>query len=173
VAAALAAPLRAFGLTTRTWLALNDFYGKTVELYERQFGVLRILILLMVMLGVANSVNMTAFERLAEFGTMRALGNTSGQVFALVVTENVFLGIIGALLGIALGVTAAGLISYIGIPMPPPPNANVGYTARISLDAGIIASAAAIGVGAPILAALWPAARVARVPVIEALRSAE
>jgi putative ABC transport system permease protein len=172
-AQAFAAPLAQQGLETWTWRALNDFYEKTVELYERQFAVLRILILLMVLLGVANSVNMTAHERLAEFGTMRALGNTSRQVFTLVVCENLLLGLAGAALGAALGVALAWLISVPGIPMPPPPNANVGYLARIRPDAAIVASSAAIGLVAPVLAALWPALRVARVPVIDALRSAE
>jgi hypothetical protein len=37
--------------------------------------VLRLIILLMVLLSVANSVNMSVFERVGEFGTMMALGN--------------------------------------------------------------------------------------------------
>jgi len=65
------------------------------------------------------------------------------------------------------------VISHFGIPMPPPPNANVGYIARIRLDSGIIAVAAMVGLAAPVLAAFWPAVRVSRVPVVEALRSAD
>ena len=49
--------------------------GVTVELYGRQFGVLRVIILIMVLLAVANTINMSTFERVGEFGTMRALGN--------------------------------------------------------------------------------------------------
>ena len=83
------------------------------------------------------------------------------------------LGLLGAVAGVALGAVAALAISKIGIPMPPPPNANVGYVARIRLDAGIIGLAALVGLIAPVLAALWAAARVSRVPVVDALRSAE
>ncbi|HET9046529.1 MAG TPA: ABC transporter permease, partial [Casimicrobiaceae bacterium] len=46
-----------------TWQELNDFHSKTVTLYERQFGVLQLIILLTVMLSVANSVNMSVSER--------------------------------------------------------------------------------------------------------------
>src|SRR6185437_15890062 len=80
VAALLGRTLADQDLEVRDWRQLNDFYTKTVLLYDRQFGVLRIVILLMVLLGVANSVNMTLFERVAEFGTMRALGDRQVRV---------------------------------------------------------------------------------------------
>ena len=60
-------------LEIKTWVELNDFYEKTVELYKGQFGVLQLIILVMVLLSVANSVNMSIFERTGEFGTMMAL----------------------------------------------------------------------------------------------------
>jgi putative ABC transport system permease protein len=70
-----------------TWLELSDFYRKTIELYRRQFGFLQVITLLMVVLSVANSVSMTTFERVGEFGTMRAMGDRSRKIFWLVVLE--------------------------------------------------------------------------------------
>ena len=67
-----------------TWEQLNDFYEKTVALFERQFGVLQLIILVLVLLSVANSVNMSVFQRVGEFGTMMALGNRRKVVFQLV-----------------------------------------------------------------------------------------
>lgn len=154
----------------RTWAELNDFYDKTVELYDRQFGVLRFIILVMVLLSVVNSVNMSLFERIGEFGTMRALGDRGRKIFALVVTECVLLGLIGASLGALIGVVAAIAISAVGIPMPPPPGANLGYTAAIRLVPSVIGSAFAVGWSATVLASLPPAWRVSRIPVVEALR---
>src|SRR5690606_12024549 len=80
------------GLELRTWKQINDFYEKTVALYDRQFGVLRLIVLLMMLLAVANSVNMTVLERTAEFGTMRAVGRRGSDVFRLVLVENLLLG---------------------------------------------------------------------------------
>lgn len=161
------------GLDVRTWEQLNDFYVKTVDFYYRQFGALLLIILLMVLLGVANTVNMTAFERLGEFGTMRALGNRSRQVFSLVIAENVLLGIAGSAIGVALGLALAVVVSRIGIDMPPPPGADVGFVGRIATSGGMVMLAAAVGLVAPVLASLWPALRVSRVPVVEALRAAQ
>ncbi|SOD40588.1 ABC transporter permease [Nitrosovibrio sp. Nv4] len=162
--------LGALGLEVKTWVELNDFYEKTVELYKGQFGVLQLIILLMVLLSVANSVNMSIFERTGEFGTMMALGNRRSQIFRLIVVESALLGLIGSSLGLVLGVALALAISAIGIPMPPPPNANVGYTAHIQIIPSVLFMSFAIGITATTLAAMLPARHVSRTQPVEALR---
>lgn len=170
VLAALRGKLAAQGYEVASWRELSDFYDKTLQLYERQFGVLRLIILLMVLLSVANSVNMTLFERTREFGTMLALGDPPRRVFRLIMTESLLLGLFGAALGMALGCAAALIVSAIGIPMPPPPNANLGYTAFIRLVPAEVLTAGAIGLLATCLAAIMPARRVSRMLVVDALR---
>jgi putative ABC transport system permease protein len=170
VAAALKVKFAQSGLEVKTWQQLNDFYAKTVEMYDAQFGVLRIIILMMVLLSVVNSVNMSVFERVGEFGTMMALGNRSRAVFKLIVAENTLIGLGGAIAGVLLGVVLALVISAIGIPMPPPPNSDLGYIAHIRIVPSVIFSAFAVGLIATIIASLLPAARVQRIPVVDALR---
>jgi putative ABC transport system permease protein len=154
----------------KTWYELADFYGKTVDLYRRQFGVMQVIILVMVILSVANSVNMAVYERIGEFGTMMALGDRKRDIFRHVIRENVLLGILGAGLGVLCGMGLAWLISGFGIEMPPPPNADVGYTAYIRLVPGVIVTAFGVGMVATLVAAILPAYRVSRLPVAEALR---
>lgn len=170
IAASLGQRHKAGGLEVKTWLQLNDFYAKTVEMYDAQFGVLRIIILLMVLLSVANSVNMSVFERVGEFGTMMALGNRSKRVFTLIMAENAIIGLVGASVGVALGIMLALAISAIGIAMPPPPNSDIPYTAHILVVPSVVAGAFAIGLIATLSAAILPAARVRRIPVVDALR---
>lgn len=172
VAARLRGMLAGRDLEVHTWRELNDFYAKTVLLYDRQFGVLRVVILLMVFLSVANSVNMALFERVAEFGTMRALGDRASRVARLIMTEALALGFIGAVAGVAIGSLLAVVISAFGIPMPPPPNSDLPYTARIDLVPGVVGGAFVVGWCAAILAGIPAALRVPRVPVVEALRHA-
>lgn len=169
-AIALQSKLQGQTLELKTWLELNDFYSKTVEMYDAQFGVLRFIILLMVLLSVANSVNMSVFERVGEFGTMMALGNRGRRVFSLILAENAILGLAGAILGTLVGVTLALLLSSVGIPMPPPPNSDVGYTAHILVVPSVVAGAFVVGLFATTIAAILPAARVHRIPVVDALR---
>ncbi|SDH92034.1 FtsX-like permease family protein [Nitrosomonas sp. Nm132] len=166
----LAARLGAAGLEIKTWMELNDFYEKTVELYKGQFGVLQLIILIMVLLSVANSINMSIFERVGEFGTMMALGNRSNQIFQLILSESLLLGVIGSGIGVGIGILLALAISAIGISMPPPPNADLGYTAQIQIVPSVLLMAFIIGLSATVLAALLPARQVSRMQVVEALR---
>lgn len=158
------------GFEVLTWMELNELYAGAVALYERQFGVLQLIILVLVLLSVANSVNMSAFERVGEFGTMMALGNRGGQVFRLLLIENALLGASSGLIGALLGIALAFSISAVGISMPPPPNANLGYTAHIRVVPGVVLTAFLVGFSATILASLLPAWRVGRFPVVDALR---
>ena len=169
-AAGIRSRLQHDGFEVKTWTELSDFYGKTVTLYEQQFGVLQIIVLVMVLLGVANSVNIGVFERMGEFGTMMAMGNRGRDIFWLILAENTLLGLAGAAFGVIAGVGLAMLVSSFGIPMPPPPNANLGYQAYIRIIPGVVALAFVAGAGATFLAALIPAARIARTPVVDALR---
>ena len=157
-------------MDVRTWIELDDFYAKTVDLYESQFGVLQFIILLVVLLSVANSVNMSAYERVGEFGTLKALGKTSRDIAWLIIIENSLLGLIGATLGLGLGVALALGISAVGIPMPPPPNSNAGYTAYIRLVPLVLTQSFLIGLGASVLSSFLAARGAARVPVVDALR---
>lgn len=170
IAARLKQVLASSGMEVKTWVELNDFYEKTVEMYKGQFGVLQIIILVMVLLSVANSVNMSIFERAGEFGTMMALGNRSSHVFWLIVSENCLLGLIGGSLGVGVGILLALIISAIGVPMPPPPNADLGYTAHIEIVPSVLLLALNTGFIATVLASILPARHVSRIPVVEALR---
>ena len=158
------------GYEVKPWHELADFYSKTVALYRRQFGALQLIILVMLVLSVANTVNMVVHERTGEFGTLLALGSRRRQVFRLVLLENALLGVVGAAVGMALGIALAVILSTIGIAMPPPPGSNSGYTASIRLVPWVIGAAAVTGAVAAALAAILPGWRAARMPVVEALR---
>ncbi|UCV17340.1 ABC transporter permease [Ferribacterium limneticum] len=170
VSAKLKATLNQEQYESRTWVQLNDFYEKTVALYKQQFGFLQLIILIMVLLSVANSVSMSIFERTGEFGTIMATGSRPLDVIKMLATESAMLGLIGSVLGVVFGIAAALLISKIGIPMPPPPNANLGYMATIQLSAIDIFISFMIGFVATTVACIWPGMRVTKLPVIDALR---
>lgn len=157
-------------LELKTWLELDDFYPKTVDLYKSQFGVLQLIILMIVLLSVANSVSMTANERVGEFGTLRALGHTSRYVYSLILLENGMLGLVGATLGTLIGIALAVGISQVGIPMPPPPNANAGYTAYIRVVPLVCVAAFSIGFAATVVSALLTCLAPTRRPITDALR---
>ena len=157
------------GFEIKSWDELASFYTNTAALYRRQFGFLQAIILVMVLLGVSNSMTMTLHERTTEFGVLRALGRKSTDVFALAVVESAMLGALGALAGLAFAVVVALAISAVGIPMPPPPNSESGFVATIRVVPMVLAFGFALGLVATVCGALLPSWRIARMPIVDAL----
>ncbi|MFZ3036252.1 MAG: ABC transporter permease [Rugosibacter sp.] len=170
VAKTMRAKLSGQGFELKTWVDLNSFYTQTVTLYQQQFGFLVVVILAMLLMSVSNTVNMGIFERAGEFGTMRAIGDRSAHLFRLIVLESLWLGVLGATLGVVVGVVLAKAISQVGIPMPPPPNADQGYISHILVVPQVIVMAFAVGVMAALFASLRPAYLMCQKPIAEALR---
>ncbi len=64
-------------------------------------------------MGIANTMVMSVFERTREIGVLRALGWRRGQVLALIEMEAATLGLGGGLLGIALGWSALRVLEAL------------------------------------------------------------
>ena len=124
----------------------------------------------MVVLSVANTVNMSVFERISEFGTLKALGNRNTDIFRLIVLECALIGLIGSLAGVVTGLVVASGVSALGIVMPPLPNSNTGYVVTIRTMTSGVAVAFGVGVCATLFAAIRPALRIAKSPISESLK---
>ena len=164
-----ALPAERYAMTR--WDEDADFYHKTAELFARQFGFVRVIVLAIIVLSILNTMTMNVLERTREIGVMLALGDSRRRVLALFACEGTLLGLVGAAGGAALGIAAAGALSAVGIPMPPPPGMNHGFDIGIALSPPLVAMAAAIGAAAAAAAAVPPALRGARLPVVDALRA--
>ncbi len=60
-------------------------------------------LLIIVALGIANTVLMSALERTREFGVLLALGMRPSQLMALLMAEAALIGALGGVLGVLLG----------------------------------------------------------------------
>jgi putative ABC transport system permease protein len=139
-------------------------------LFSRIFNTLTVIVSVIVVLGIANTMTMAVFERTREIGTIMALGARRRRVVGMFVVEGAFLGVVGGLLGLAVGVVLARAISAYGIQMPPPPGSTRGFVAEILLVPEIFARAFVLSVATAIASSLYPAWRASRLDVVEALR---
>jgi len=157
-------------LELKPWYEMADFYNKTVELYGRQFLVLELIIAIIVILSIFNTINMSIWERTREVGTIMALGAKRREVLKLFLLEGLVLGILGGLIGITAGAAFAQLISFIGIPMPPPPGATVGWTAHIKVVPQLLISSFLIALISSLVSSFYPAFKASRLIIADALR---
>jgi putative ABC transport system permease protein len=159
-----------FPLEVKTWADLADYYNKLVELYKRQFGVLKFIISIVVVLSIINTMSMSIFERTREIGTIMAMGTKKNEVLSMFMLEGLVLGLLGGGIGVILGIISAKIISYIGIPMPPAPGSTVGYVASIGIFPGVIMFAFLFSVVTSLVGSFYPSFKASRLNISEALR---
>src|SRR6266566_3902755 len=135
--------------------------------FERPIN--RILILLYVLLllsvivslfGIVNTLVLTVFERTREIGMLRAVGMTRRQTRSMIRHESVVTALIGGVLGMAVGVFLALLVTHA--------LSSEGIVFAVPWTSLVIFVIATILVG--VLASIFPARRAARLNVLEALQ---
>ena len=158
------------GLVFTEWIELADFHVKAVALFKKQVGVIRAIIAVIIVLSIFNTMIMSVMERTGEIGTLMALGRTRRGILRLFVVEGTMLGVAGGLIGLVLGTAAAGLLSYVGIPMPPPPGQSWGFDAEVLVTPRLSVEAFILAVLSALAASLYPARKASRMVIVDALR---
>ncbi|MBK5915309.1 ABC transporter permease [Rhodocyclus purpureus] len=153
-----------------SWSDLADFYNKTVALFSKQVGVMKLIIGLIIVLTISNTQTMSVLERTTEIGTSMAIGARRSEVMRLFLTEGALLGLTGGAAGVAIGTLLAALISAIGVPMPPPPGMAYGYDGRILVSSALATDALVLALVTTLLASVMPAWRASRMNIVDALR---
>jgi putative ABC transport system permease protein len=118
------------------------------------------IIILIIMAVMANTMTMTARERLGEYATLKALGFPPGFVVKLLFGESLLIALLGGLLGMAITfplarafVQAAGTL----FPIFQVSTSTMGLQVLASLVVGTVAAA-------------WPAWKMSRIDIVQGLR---
>ncbi len=118
------------------------------------------IVIVIIMAVMANTMTMTARERLAEYATLKALGFSPGFVVRLLFGESLLISLVGGLVGLAIThPLAAQLASAAG---------SLFSSFRVSGTTMLLQVVAALVVGA--VAAAWPAWRMSRIDIVQGLR---
>ena len=123
--------------------------------------------LLTAAVGVSNTILMAVTERTREIGVLRALGATRGAVFVLIWGETMALCLLGAVAGLAFGISGASSVeSWLRDRLPFVPH---GALLRPELSVTLLCLGTSLLLGT--IAALLPAFRAARLSPAEAIRA--
>jgi putative ABC transport system permease protein len=123
--------------------------------------VVSFVVIIIIMAVVANTMAMTARERLSEYATLKALGFSPWFVAALIFGEALMLTMLGALLGIILTFPIAKAFAAS-------PAGTIFVAFRVSETTVLLQFACALAVG--VIAALVPSVRSANVKIVDGLR---
>ncbi len=159
--AALAARLEGFpDAVLRTTPAMIADRQGDIDGIVALLTMLLVLAVITALLGMVNALALAVIERTREIGALRAVGMTRRQTRRMVRHEAVTTSLIGAAVGLPLGILVAGVViqglSRFGVAFHLPVKPLVAYV--------VVAAVAGV------LAAVLPARRAAKLDVLKALQ---
>ena len=114
---------------------------------------------------IQNTFRILLLQRTKELSLLRALGTSKRQIYRLVISESLFMSVIGSGLGIGLGIGLAVAVKaglqYFEFGLPDGPLVLTSEAALVGL---------AIGITVTILSSLLPARKASQVSPMEAIR---
>jgi putative ABC transport system permease protein len=139
---------------------LREEREKQIDSIVRLFYLLLGLAVFISLIGVANTLGLSIYERTRELGMLRAIGMSRRQVRTMIRYEAVITALIGAILGLVIGVVFAALIAQ--------PLKSEGFT--LSYPVGTLIGILVLAALAGVIAAIVPARRASRLDVLESLQ---
>jgi putative ABC transport system permease protein len=145
----------------------GELRREILDIFDRTFVltyVLEAIAVFVAVLGIVNTLVTAVLERRRELATLQAIGASRSQVERLVQWEAVYLGVIGAVLGVMSGLALAWvLIAVIN-------KQSFGWTIRMTIPVEVLIQALLLAIGAAWIAGYFPARWAARQPIGEGLR---
>jgi putative ABC transport system permease protein len=134
--------------------------GAIVDDLLTMVNVMVALAVLIALIGIANTLALSVFERTRELGLVRAVGMTRRQLRRMVRMEASLVAVFGSTLGIGLGLLfGAGVVAAL------PASIATG----VAVPFGRIATVVVVAVLAGVVAAWFPARRASRLDVLGAI----
>ncbi len=163
-------PAQGFTLEARTWDVLSPFYRQLASFFDLLFGFLIAAVFVLVFFIVLQVLTLSFLERTREVGTLRALGTLGQEVFRLFLLEGAGLGLVGGLVGLLLGVAFSLAFNAAAIPWRPPGTVQA-VTLGVDFTPLVFGVPLLVSLLSTVVSALLPAGQMARLSVVEALRT--
>lgn len=140
-----------------------EFKEQQNEIIDQVFGIVLILLVLSVIIssfGIANTLGLSIYERVRELGLLRAVGMQRSQLGWMIVVEAVIVSLLGAVLGIAIGILFGWAMQQA--------LADLGVEV-FAVPWGLLAGFAVVAALLGLIASIVPAVRASRIEVLQAI----
>ena len=105
-------------LNVAPWQVVAKAFYRAMQADKQGDAIGRVIIMLIVAIGVLNTVLMSVLERTSEYGVLKAVGTKPRQIFWLVICEVLIIALGSIVVGAFLGTGVNHLLSIYGITMP-------------------------------------------------------
>ncbi len=86
-----------------------------IEIYKETMWILNVIIGLALIFGIINSMLMSVFERIREFGVLMSIGMKNSRIYLMIMTEAFIIGVVGTIAGVIFGLLLEIPLAHTGI----------------------------------------------------------
>lgn len=173
ITAAIEAQINDKTLEVSPWQVVAKSFYRAMQADRQGDLIGRMIIMLIVAIGVLNTVLMSVLERTREYGVLKAMGTKPGQIFGVVVAEVTFIALGSIVIGALFGAGLNYLLSIYGISLPQEFSYGgiVFQTMYAAVTVRSLAIPAITVLVSAIFVSLFPALRAARIAPATAMRT--
>lgn len=157
----------------RTWRELLPLIQVHLEMADRFRDIWYLVVFVAMGFGIVNTLLMVVFERMREFGLLKALGMTNGRIVRQVLVESFALLLTGIVVGNLLALPTIALLARTGIDLTAfaagAEFAGMSRVIRPAFRIGEIFRASLVVLVLGLLVSLYPAWKASRFTPVEAM----
>jgi lipoprotein-releasing system permease protein len=156
------------GFTVQDWKELNRSLFSALKLEKIAMFLVLAIIILVASFSIIGNLIMVVVEKAREIAVLKTLGASDVGVTRIFIVQGLFIGMVGTVIGVSLGLVACLLSDRYGVGIPP----DVYYIDRLPihvepLAVGLVAAA---GLVISVAATIYPARIAARLRPVQGLR---
>jgi len=158
-------------LDLTTWDDEISFFHWTTSAVDGLTYILTMVLLIIIAIGIMNSIWIAIRERTREIGTLRAIGMQRRRVLAMFVIEAFSLGLFSTVVGCAIGLLLSSALNAAHIPVPEMARFFLmSNTLKFTVEMNRVFGGMAVIVGSTTLIAILPSTHAARLKPITAMQ---
>jgi putative ABC transport system permease protein len=146
-----------------------------IQLYDQTIYIFYAIIAIALIFGIVNTMLMAVLERTHEFGVDMSIGMANRRIFGMILTEALYLGLLGTVAGLAVSLAVFIPLSHSGWNLAMFSESlnslGVGTTIYPVLKASSLINATVIIPLVTVAGAIYPALRAVKLLPVDALRS--